>query len=143
MKPYLAQIRSNLRLMNRDRTVLFFNYFFPLMFFIIFAMSFGGSKNPGAMGQVVNMVLVLGVLGSGFFGAGMRAVQDRATNVLRRFKVAPVGAAPIIVASLVSGLVSFLPSVFLVVLLGHFWMHMPLPARPAEFLVFVSLGAVA
>jgi imidazolonepropionase-like amidohydrolase len=143
MRPYLAQIRSNLRLMNRDRTVLFFNYFFPLMFFIIFAMSFGGSKNPGAMSQVVNMVLVLGVLGSGFFGAGMRAVQDRETNVLRRFKVAPVGATPIIVASLVSGLVSFLPSVFLVVLLGHFWMHMPLPARPFEFLVFVSLGAVA
>jgi imidazolonepropionase-like amidohydrolase/ABC-type polysaccharide/polyol phosphate export permease len=143
MKPYLAQIRSNLRLMNRDRTVLFFNYFFPLMFFIVFAMSFGGAKNPGAMGQVVNMVLVLGVLGSGFFGAGMRAVQDRETNVLRRFKVAPVGAAPIIVASLVSGLVSFLPSVFLVVLLAHFWVHMPLPARPLEFLVFVSLGAVA
>lgn len=143
MKPYIAQIRSNLRLMNRDRTVLFFNYFFPLMFFIVFAMSFGGAKNPGAMGQVVNMVLVLGVLGSGFFGAGMRAVQDRETNVLRRFKVTPVGAAPIIVASLVSGLVSFLPSVFLVVLLAHFWMQMPLPSRPLEFLVFVSLGAFA
>lgn len=143
MKPYLAQIRSNLRLMNRDRTVLFFNYFFPLMFFVVFAMSFGGAKNPGAMGQVVNMVLVLGVLGSGFFGAGMRAVQERETNVLRRFKVAPVGAAPIIVASLVSGLVSFLPSVFIVVLLAHLWMKMPLPARPVEFFLFVSLGAVA
>jgi imidazolonepropionase-like amidohydrolase/ABC-type multidrug transport system permease subunit len=143
MKPYVAQIRSNLRLMNRDRTVLFFNYFFPLMFFVVFAMSFGGAKNPGAMGQVVDMVLVLGVLGSGFFGAGIRAVQDRETNVLRRFKVTPVGAGPIIVASLVSGLVSFLPSVFLVVLLGRFWVKMPLPARPLEFLVFVSLGAVA
>src|SRR6185312_15703459 len=126
MKPSIAQIRSNLRLMNRDRTVLFFNYFFPLMFFVVFAMSFGGAKNPGAMGQVVNMVLVLG---SGFFGAGMRAVQERETNVLRRFKVAPVGAAPIIVASLVSGLVSFLPSVFIVVLLAHFWTKMPLPGR--------------
>ena len=48
MKPYLAQIRSNLRLMARDRTVLFFNLFFPLMFFAIFAVSFGGSKNPAA-----------------------------------------------------------------------------------------------
>lgn len=143
MKPYLAHIRSNLRLMNRDRTVLFFNYFFPLVFFIVFALSFGGAKNPSAISQVVNMVLVLGVLGSGFFGAGMRAVQDRESNILRRFKVAPVGPAPIIVASLVSGLVSFLPSVFLVILLGHYWMQMPLPARPLEFLIFVSLGAVA
>jgi imidazolonepropionase-like amidohydrolase/ABC-type multidrug transport system permease subunit len=143
MKPYVAPIRSNLRLMSRDRSVLFFNYFFPLLFFVIFGMSFGGAKNPGAMSQVVNMVLVLGVLGSGFFGAGMRAVQDREANVLRRFKVAPVGPAPIIIASLVSGLVSFLPSVILVLLLGHFWLRMPFPERPVDFFVFVSLGAVA
>jgi imidazolonepropionase-like amidohydrolase/ABC-type polysaccharide/polyol phosphate export permease len=100
-------------------------------------------NTSSSVGQVVNMVLVLGVLGSGFFGAGMRAVQERETNVLRRFKVAPVGAAPIIVASLVSGLVSFLPSVFIVVLLAHFWVKMPLPGQPVEFFLFVSLGAVA
>src|SRR3954462_8292596 len=129
--------------MSRDRSVLFFSYFFPLLFFVVFSMSFGGAKNPAAMGQVVNMVLVQGVLGSGFFGAGMRAVQDRESNVLRRFKVAPVGPAPIIVASLVAGLVSFLPSVFFVVLVAHFWMEMPLPARPLDFLIFVSLGSVA
>jgi imidazolonepropionase-like amidohydrolase/ABC-type polysaccharide/polyol phosphate export permease len=92
---------------------------------------------------VVDMVLVLGVLGSGFFGAGMRAVQDRESGVLRRFKVTPIGPAPIIVASLVSGLVSFLPSVFIVVLLGHFWLHVPLPSRPFDFVIFVGLGSLA
>ena len=143
MKPYIAQIRANLRLMARDRSVIFFNYFFPLMFFVIFAVSFGGSKNPGSMAQVVNMVLVLGVLGSGFFGAGIRAVQDRESNILRRFKVAPVGAAPIIVASLVSGLVSFLPSVLLILGLAHFWLHLPFPARPADFVLFVCFGCLA
>jgi imidazolonepropionase-like amidohydrolase/ABC-type multidrug transport system permease subunit len=143
MKPYIAHIRANLRLMGRDRSVLFFNYFFPLIFFIIFAISFGGAKNPAGISQVVDMVLVLGVLGSGFFGAGMRAVQDRESNILRRYKVTPTGPAPIIVASLVSGLVSFLPSVFIVVLLGHVWLQIPLPARPLDFLIFVSLGSLA
>ena len=143
MKPYLAQIRANLRLMGRDRTVLFFNYFFPLIFFIIFAVTFGGSKNPGSMSQVVNMVLVLGVLGSGFFGAGIRAVQDREANILRRFKVAPVGPAPIIVASLVSGLVSFFPSILLVLGLARFWLQLPLPAHLADFLIFVCVGSLA
>jgi imidazolonepropionase-like amidohydrolase/ABC-type multidrug transport system permease subunit len=143
MKPYIAHIRANLRLMGRDRSVLFFNYFFPLIFFVIFAISFGGAKNPAGISQVVDMVLVLGVLGSGFFGAGMRAVQDRESNILRRYKVTPTGPAPIIVASLVSGLVSFLPSVFIVVLLGHVWLQMPLPARPLDFLIFVSLGSLA
>src|SRR5271156_4738129 len=100
MRPYLAQIRSNLRLMGRDRGVLFFSVFFPMVFFLIFAFSFGGAKNPAAMSQTVAMVLILGVLGNGLFGAGMRAVHERETGVLRRFKVAPVGAAPIIIASL-------------------------------------------
>jgi len=143
MKPYLAQIRSNLRLMARDRTVLFFNLFFPLMFFAIFAVSFGGSKNPGGMAQVVNMVLVLGVLGSGFFGAGMRAVQDRETNILRRFKVAPIGPAPIIVAAMVAGLVSFIPTVVVVLAAGHIWARMPLPERLVDFVLFVCLGLLA
>src|SRR5579875_692425 len=105
MKPYLAQIKSNLRLMGRDRSVLFFSYLFPLIFFFVFAQSFRGAQSPAVMTQVIAMVLIIGVLGNGFFGAGMRAVQDRETNVLRRFKVAPVGPLPIIVAGIASGLV--------------------------------------
>ena len=40
MRPYLAQIRSNLRLMTRDRTVLFSHLIFPVMFFTIFRREF-------------------------------------------------------------------------------------------------------
>ena len=109
MRPYIAQIRSNLRLMVRDRAVLVFSYLFPSVFFFMFAQLFDARQSPAAMAQVVAMVIVIGILGSGFFGAGMRAVQERETNILRRFKVAPINAAPIIVASLVSGLVNFLP----------------------------------
>jgi imidazolonepropionase-like amidohydrolase/ABC-type multidrug transport system permease subunit len=143
MKPYIAQIRSNLRLMGRDRSVLVLSYFFPLIFFFLFAQLYDAGKSPAAMAQVITMVLIIGVLGSGFFGAGMRAVQDRETNVLRRFKVAPINAAPIIVASLVSGLVSFLPTVVLFLLLARAVYHMPLPANTLSVLLFISLGLVA
>ncbi len=143
MRPYLAQIKSNLRLMGRDRSVLFFNYLFPLVFFFIFAQSFHAAESAGAMSQVITMVLIIGVLGSGFFGAGMRAVQDRETNVLRRFKVAPVGPAPIIVASLVSGLVSFIPSVLFFFLFAQFIYHAPLPHNLLSVLLFVCIAVVA
>ena len=33
MNSYLAYIKQNLRLTFRDKTVLFFNYLFPLIFF--------------------------------------------------------------------------------------------------------------
>lgn len=143
MKPYIAQTMNNLRLMFRDRTVLFFSFLFPLSFFFIFAQLFGGGKNPAAISQAVSMVLIIGVLGSGFFGAGIRAVQERETNILRRFKVAPISAAPIIVASIISGLVNFLPSVFFILFFAKTIYHMPIPERWPSLLIFISLGVIA
>jgi imidazolonepropionase-like amidohydrolase/ABC-type multidrug transport system permease subunit len=143
MKPYIAQIRSNLRLMGRDRSVLFFSYLFPLVFFFLFAQLFDAGQSPAAMAQVISMVLIIGVLGNGFFGAGMRAVQDRETNVLRRFKVAPVSAGPIIVAAIVSGLVSFVPTVLFFFLFARLVYHTPLPHNFLSVLIFVCIGLIA
>ena len=143
MRPYLAQIKSTLRLMGRDRSVLFFSYLFPLAFFFPFAQLFDARQSPAVMAQVISMVLIIGVLGNGFFGAGMRAVQDRETNVLRRFKVAPINAGPIIVASLASGLVAFLPTVFLFLFFARVIYHMPLPHHLLSLLLFVCLGVIA
>ncbi len=143
MRPYIAQIKSNLRLMARDRAVLFFGYVFPLTFFFLFAQVFDAGKSPAAMAQVIGMVIIIGVLGNGFFGGGMRAVSDRETNVLRRFKVAPIGPLPIIVASMVSGLVNFLPTLFLFFFFGATIYHMPVPQNLISLLVFVSIGVIS
>jgi len=129
--------------MGRDRSVLFFSYMFPLIFFFVFAQAFHASASPGAMSQVIAMVLIIGVLGSGFFGAGMRTVQDRETNVLRRFKVTPTNAAPIIVASMVSGLVAYLPTVFLFLFFGKVIYHAPIPASLFSLVIFISVGLLA
>ena len=143
MKPYLAQIKSSLRLMGRDRSVLFFSLMFPLAFFFIFSNAFHATNNPAAMDQIISMVLVLGVLGNGFFGAGMRTVADRETNVLRRFKVAPTNAAPIIVSSMVSGLVSYIPVLFLFLLMSKVIYHDPFPPGVISLTIFVTIGLVA
>ena len=76
MNAYIAQIRMNLRLTFRDRTVLFFNYVFPLIFFFIFGQLMHADQG-GVIVMVVTMVLTLGILASGLFGAGMRIVSDR------------------------------------------------------------------
>lgn len=142
MRPYLACIQSNLRLTLRDRSVLFFNYAFPLIFFFIFAALFQAQQG-GAIVQIVTMVMVIGVLGSGLFGAGMRAVSEREANILRRFKVAPISANPILTAALVVGLLTFLPAVVLILVLAHFLYGMPWPSHLLSFLVFISLGLLA
>jgi imidazolonepropionase-like amidohydrolase/ABC-type multidrug transport system permease subunit len=142
LKAFLAHAEINLKLTYRDKTVLFFNYLFPLIFFFIFAALFHAEQG-GAIIQVLTMVLSIGILGTGFFGAGLRAVQDRETNILRRFKVAPVSAAPMLAASLLTGVLSFLPSALLLVLLSHYIYGMPFPEQWLSLLLFVSLGALA
>lgn len=142
MNSYLAQASINLKLTFRDRTVVFFNYLFPLVFFFIFATLFHAEQG-GAIIQVLSTVLNIGILGSGFFGAGIRAVQEREANILRRFKVAPISAAPMLVASLFTGLLNFLPSALLMLLLAHFLYGMSFPRRWLSLLLFISLGSLA
>ena len=141
MKTYLAIIAMDIRLALRLRAVIFFNYLFPLIFFFAFAMFMGrdGSQIP----YVVRMSITLGVLGSGFFGAGIRAIQERELNILRRYKVTPITPAPLLVGSMVTGWIIFLPYIVLLLLLAHFLYNMRLPAHMFDLLLFISLGLIA
>jgi len=143
MKAYLALTRNELRLAFRDKQVLFFNYLFPLIFFFFFATILKAERGGAMITMVVTNVLVIGVLGNGFFGAGIRAVQEREQNILRRFKVAPISPIPILGASLTTGLLLFIPSILLTFTLARTLYGMTMPARPISALVFLAIGAVA
>ncbi|MGC8882451.1 MAG: ABC transporter permease, partial [Bryobacteraceae bacterium] len=143
LKSYLAYLRITLLLTSRDRVVLFFNYLMPLLFFIAFSEGLGAGTNPGAMSQVVSMVIIFGVLGTGFFGGGIRATMDREAGILRRFKVAPITPAPILAASLVTGWALFLPSVFLFILLAKWRYGWQVPGNVFSLLVVVTAGVLA
>jgi imidazolonepropionase-like amidohydrolase/ABC-type multidrug transport system permease subunit len=142
MKPYLALIQNDVRLAFRQKTVIFFNYLMPLMFFFLFAQ-INHAERGGVILQVVTMVLVIGILGNGLFGAGLRAVQDRETNILRRYKVAPISPLPLLVASTVTGLLVYLPLLLMILILAHFRYGMAVPANPVALIAFVILGVVA
>src|SRR6185503_9220218 len=128
MKPYLALFRSNMQLTLRDRSVIFFNYLFPFIFFFAFSELFNAGTGSGTA-YFVGTVLTMGILGNGLWGAGMRAVSEREANILRRFKVTPISPLQILVAAMVSGWLLFLPTLILLVGLAHFMYGMPLPAN--------------
>src|ERR1035441_8361640 len=108
MRAYLALFRSNMRLTLRDRSVLFFNYVFPLIFFFAFGGLIGSASGNG-ISFIVGVGVPIGILGNGLWGAGMRAVQDREANILRRFKVTPISPVPILTASMAAGWLLYLP----------------------------------
>jgi len=129
----------NLLLTLRNRMALFFSFVFPLIFFGVGTMGAGGG-NPM---QFLSIVLGLAVLGGGLFGVGMRAVQDREQNILRRFKVAPIGPGEIIVSGLVTALALQIPNIAFMIVLAHRFLGAPWPTQPVSLLIFVSLGLLA
>jgi ABC-type polysaccharide/polyol phosphate export permease len=91
----------------------------------------------------MTMVLMLGVLGNGFFGGGIRMVIEREQNILRRFKVAPITPAPILVASIVTGWVTYMPAALMFLAVGRLLYHMDLPQSPVSLFVLLTLGMAA
>jgi imidazolonepropionase-like amidohydrolase/ABC-type multidrug transport system permease subunit len=141
MNAYKALIALDLKLALRNRSVLFFNYLFPLVFFFVFAQAFHAERGA-AMTIVIAMVMIIGILGNGLFGAGMRAVQEREANILRRYKVTPISPAPLLIASTVTGWMIFMPYVFVMFSLAHFIYGMPWPKSMGSIVLFVSVGIV-
>lgn len=138
MNAYLELTKIDLRLALRDKSVLFFSYLFPLLFFFAFAEFL---DTP--ISHVVSMVLLMGILGNGLFGAGMRTVHDREDHILRRYKVAPIGSMHLLVASLITGWILYIPVVILMVGLAHFIYGMAIPERMVAFSVILTVGLVA
>ena len=136
----VALIVIDLKLAVRDKLVIFFNYLFPLLFFFVFAEIFGGRDT---IGHTVTMVLAIGILGNGLWGAGMRLVQEREFNILRRFKVTPLTPLPLLAASLVTGLLVYLPAVGLTLFLAHSVYGMPYPRQWASLFAMTALGVIA
>lgn len=142
MRAYLALFKSNLQLTLRDRAVLFFNYLFPLIFFFAFVGLFHAGTGSG-IAYFVSTVLTMGILGNGLFGAGMRAVQEREQNILRRFKVTPITPAPLLVASMASGWLLYMPALVVLLGLAHFLYGMPMPRNWFSLFLMASLGVCA
>ncbi len=141
-RSYWALVKIDLKLAFRAKSVLFFNYFFPLFFFFVFGSLYKAAQGTVIL-QVITMVTAIGILGNGLYGAGMRAVQERETNVLRRYKVTPIGPLPLLVASMVSGLMIYLPALLATLVLAVYMYGFKIPSNIGSFLIFACLACVA
>jgi ABC-2 type transport system permease protein len=143
MRAYLELIKIDLKLALRLRAVIFFNYLFPMIFFFTFGALLRASQSTDNIVQVVTMSVTLGILGNGLFGAGMRAIQERELNILRRYKVTPITAGPLLLASMVTGWMIFMPYIALLLTLSHYWYNMPWPSHLGSLFAFLTLGLLA
>jgi ABC-type multidrug transport system permease subunit len=113
---------SRVVLALRSRVFIFFSLVIPLsfLFFYMFAFARG---NAHAVAYLLGAILGLTVMGS-FWGLSVQLVTWREQGILRRFRLAPVGAGAMISSSIISNYFLMLPTVIIEFLIARWVFQM-------------------
>jgi ABC-2 type transport system permease protein len=98
-----------MRLALRNRAFLVFSLFVPLIFLFLF-VGLLAHDDPASVPYRLASVLSLTVMGS-FWGLSVQLVTFREQGILRRFRLAPVGAGAMLASSILSNYLMTLPTV--------------------------------
>jgi len=131
---------TNIRLALRTKTALFFTFLFPLVFLFVYAGIFAHGDR-WAVAYLFGEVITLQVMGSAFWGLGLQSVMSRERGILRRYRLAPIGAGSMVLSSLVANFLLLLPTVAILTLFAVAVFHMPFDINPFGFLLLVAVGA--
>jgi ABC-2 type transport system permease protein len=123
----LHLFRYDLRAFLRNRQSQFFTLALPVLFLVIFASVFGGSKNTTqvAGGQIsmsvyyVPGIIALGIIAACFGNLVASVTAQRERGVLKRRRATPVPAAAVIAGRVLTAVV--IAVVMAAVLLGIGW----------------------
>jgi ABC-type multidrug transport system permease subunit len=133
----LTKIR--LRLAMRNRAFFFFSLVMP-MIFLFGAAVFLRRESIAWIPYVLGAVLTTTVMGS-FWGLSVQLVTFREQGILRRFRLAPVGAGPILASSILSNYFMALPVVVFEFLVCRWAFHMRTWGNLWAVLVLVTVGS--
>jgi ABC-2 type transport system permease protein len=135
----LTKVR--VRLAMRNRTFLFFSLAMPLGFLFFFVMVFG-KGSPAWISYILGSILTLTVMGS-FWGLSVQLVMFREAGILRRFRLAPLGAGPMLASSILANYILVVPSVIIEILVCKWVLHMPSWGNLWAIFLLITAGSAA
>src|ERR1700735_1424825 len=135
----LTKIR--MRLAMRNRTFLFFSLIMPLGFLFFFVLVLAKGQ-AGWIAYILGAVLTMTVMGS-FWGLSVQLVTFRGQGILRRFRLAPIGAGPMLASSIVSNYLMTMPTVLIEILVCRFAFHMISWGNLWAVFLLVTFGSAA
>src|SRR4029079_14002907 len=100
MHAALQQLRISLRLHFRNKMALIYGYLFPLIFLLAFWVLYRHERVVQArhMGEL----LTVSILGGACFGLPTSLVSERERGVWRRYRLAPVSTAALVLSVIVA-----------------------------------------
>jgi ABC-2 type transport system permease protein len=133
----LTKVR--LRLAMRNKMFLFFSLVMPLGFLFFFASLFG---RPGFIGYILGAVLTMTVMGS-FWGLSVQLVTFREQGILRRFRLAPLGAGPMLASSIVANYIMLIPTVAVEMIACRIAFHLKDFGNLWQIFLLMTFGSAA
>src|SRR5216684_1010154 len=133
--------KARMRLAVRNRAFFFFSLVMPLIF-LFGAVTIFGRSSTVWVGYILGAVLAVTVMGS-FWGLSVQLVTFREQGILRRFRLAPVGAGPMLASSILSNYFMTLPTVVIEMIICRWAFHMQSWGNLWAILVLVTFGSAA
>ena len=131
--------KFRITLAMRNRAFLFFGVIIPVAMLFLFAAIFA-RRGGLPVAYVLSSVLAMTVMGS-FWGLSQQLVIFREQGILRRFRLAPVGAGAMLASSVVSNFLLTIPAVFVELGLARWMLHMSGWGNLVSVLILMTLGA--
>ncbi|MGH9692073.1 MAG: ABC transporter permease [Candidatus Acidiferrales bacterium] len=131
--------KARIRLAMRNRAFFFFSIVMPLIF--LFGAVFIFGKSAGSwIGYILGAVLTLTVMGS-FWGLSVQLVTFREQGILRRFRLAPIGAGPMLASSILSNYFLMLPTVVIEIVVCRWAFRMQTWGNLWAIFLLVTIGS--
>ena len=130
-----------IRLAMRNRTFFFFSLMMPMLF-LIGALIFIGRKGGFISNYVLGALLTVTVMGS-FWGLSVQLVTFREQGILRRFRLAPVGAGPMLASSILSNYAMALPTLIIEILVCRWALRIDNWGNPLAVFLLITFGSAA
>ena len=130
-----------IRLMMRNRTFFFFSLMMPMLF-LIGAVIFLGRRGGVISSYVLGALLTVTVMGS-FWGLSVQLVTFREQGILRRFRLAPIGAGPMLASSILSNYAVALPTLIVEILVCRWVLRIESWGNPLAIFLLITFGSAA
>jgi hypothetical protein len=131
--------KMRIRLAMRNRAFFFFSLVMPLIF-LFGAVTFFGRGRKEWVGYILGAILTTTVMGS-FWGLSVQLVTFREQGILRRFRLAPLGAGPMLASSILSNYFLVLPVVAFEILVCRWAFHMHSWGNLWAIFLLVTVGS--
>jgi ABC-2 type transport system permease protein len=127
MNGTLALGRLEIARLRRNKRYLIFTVLLPVMFYLIFGRQHASGYGVSFKAFYMIGMATLGAFSGAFNGNTMRISQERKDGWIRQLRLTALPASAYVVAKVMASMVTTVPSIVIVFLLGRFYGDVQLP----------------